>query len=428
MGGSANCGCGRRVSRRFLIAVVGSTPALGWTVSSGGAFSRNLQQGDLLSPNVLNRPSQGASPRSTAGSVAPSEMSRARAARSMGASTAAALNSLLAALRARDSTVHQLQEEIRNLQKKIADAERNKAAKLQEFRDGQFCSGCNQTRSEILAKGEQFPHPGQSVVRATPQQIAQKEAQLNAEIDKLKAALFEANRKRNEDERWLLECAGQIEFGTSLWRVASEYERRALRAAEATSEEHYRKRRDSLVDQIEKAARIVEAGVPADQYPSLISDLNLWRDLIEGLVQGRRDERAQSERQYRDAELNQLREVRGVTAAWTKVLPLKNMGVSNQVQGAMGLLEMSMGGVYGGVGLARPFRMGNYNPDNYGQTLPRVIAFVEEADAFPPRLARHDDLYLPGVLSMIDVAVASAQSKLSASSYCAGEPKPAACT
>lgn len=56
--------------------------------------------------------------------------------------------------------------------------------KMQEYRAGLFCSGCNKTQSEF-AKGEVFPHAGQTIVRPTEQEILSKERTLQSPIDAL---------------------------------------------------------------------------------------------------------------------------------------------------------------------------------------------------------------------------------------------------
>jgi hypothetical protein len=409
-----------------MIGAWGFCAAVGPLMGGRPSYSKNIQ-GDLLDPDVLERRAPIKGPNTGSAGNPAVELAKARAARSMGSDTAAALYSLLSALGGRDSTAHRLQEDIRSLQRRIAEAESDKAAKLKEFRDGQFCSGCTLTRSEILAKGEEFPHAGQSVVSATPQQIAAKDAELTAAIDKLRAALADITKKHFEEDRWLWECAQQIEFGVSLWRVAADFEKRAIRAADATRDEHYRDRRDSLLRQIEAAINAVEEGPPINQYPPLVADLELWRGLIQNIVEKRQREALESERQFRDAELNLLRELRGVTAAGAKLLPLKNLGVSTKVQGAMGDLSMSLSVIWGVGGLGRPFRMGNYDPSRSGESVPRVIAFVEDSEAFPPRLAEYDSFNLSGVLNQIDGAISIAKNNLQESSMCDGESNPSFC-
>ncbi|WP_304351305.1 hypothetical protein [Comamonas testosteroni] len=57
--------------------------------------------------------------------------------------------------------------------------------KLADYRAGLFCSGCGKTKTEILAKGEEFPHRGQSIVRLGEEELREKERDLQAPIDAL---------------------------------------------------------------------------------------------------------------------------------------------------------------------------------------------------------------------------------------------------
>lgn len=57
--------------------------------------------------------------------------------------------------------------------------------KLADYRAGLFCSGCGKTKTEILAKREEFPHRGQSIVRLGEKELREKERDLQASIDEL---------------------------------------------------------------------------------------------------------------------------------------------------------------------------------------------------------------------------------------------------
>jgi hypothetical protein len=78
---------------------------------------------------------------------------------------------------------------------------------LDEMRRGQFCSGCGQTRSEILAKGERFPHPGEREVPATPQQIRNAEQRFDSRLQalqqQLRATEAERGAKANDADSFL---------------------------------------------------------------------------------------------------------------------------------------------------------------------------------------------------------------------------------
>jgi hypothetical protein len=87
-------------------------------------------------------------------------------------------------------------DQVQNLDKKINDCntgirkitaekarlDAGKQQYMNEIRRGEYCSGCNQTRSQILAKGETFPHSGQHILQPTQDDIDAKEREYDARI------------------------------------------------------------------------------------------------------------------------------------------------------------------------------------------------------------------------------------------------------
>jgi hypothetical protein len=105
---------------------------------------------------------------------------------------------------------------IAEIRQKAAEKER----KLAEMREGQFCSGCGQTRSEILAKGEQFPHPFQRIIAATPEQLANAARQFDDEIKRLYSELQSLQR----DSADLNRQAAKIQYDESVARFRAQQE------------------------------------------------------------------------------------------------------------------------------------------------------------------------------------------------------------
>jgi hypothetical protein len=64
-----------------------------------------------------------------------------------------------------------------------------KTIQMADYRAGLFCSGCNQTKTQILAKNEPFPHAGQQIIKPTPEQIAAKDRELQGPIDRIEGEL-----------------------------------------------------------------------------------------------------------------------------------------------------------------------------------------------------------------------------------------------
>lgn len=107
-------------------------------------------------------------------------------------------------------------------EKAVAD----KNDKMAEYRAGLFCSGCGQTKSQILSKGEQFPHPGMTIIKPTAQQIADFEAKLNKIIEEYKANRDSAKAPLDDMKGKAQATFNQIKHGIELWRVASNFARK----------------------------------------------------------------------------------------------------------------------------------------------------------------------------------------------------------
>lgn len=141
--------------------------------------------------------------------------------RNMAESTLGAVESLAAeALRTLDK-VERLKREAAELRAKVADLERTRDERLPEIREGLFCSGCGHTRSEILARGESFPHPGQHVVRPTPEAFAAKVAELQRPIDQAREALRGREKDLAQARDLLEEILDQLQCGVRFWCTAA---------------------------------------------------------------------------------------------------------------------------------------------------------------------------------------------------------------
>ena len=86
------------------------------------------------------------------------------------------------------------------LKKEINDLLSEKESVIDEYRRGQFCTGCNVPRSQFKP-GDPFPHAGQSVRAATPDEIARKEKFYDDKINAKKAELALLESDENEFAR-----------------------------------------------------------------------------------------------------------------------------------------------------------------------------------------------------------------------------------
>jgi hypothetical protein len=82
---------------------------------------------------------------------------------------------LLRRLAAASDKAAKAEKELDRERKALADLAVERKAALEDLRNGAFCTGCGRTRSELLARGESFPHPGQQSRPATPEELAKAE-------------------------------------------------------------------------------------------------------------------------------------------------------------------------------------------------------------------------------------------------------------
>lgn len=109
------------------------------------------------------------------------------------------IRSLIDEAKRAEAVLTRLGPDVSNLEERIAQVQREMAGVLEEMRQGYFCSGCGQTRSAIEAKGETFPHAGQSIVKATPEQLKEAERGFEKRIADMRKTLTEfdsAKQKR----------------------------------------------------------------------------------------------------------------------------------------------------------------------------------------------------------------------------------------
>lgn len=105
----------------------------------------------------------------------------------------------------------QARNDYERLMRGLRDKEAERESTLKEYREGAFCSGCGKTRSEILAKGEHFPHAGQHEVPATEAQLRQKDAELSKPIQDLQSQLARQKTVLEAAERDYQERVKKVE-------------------------------------------------------------------------------------------------------------------------------------------------------------------------------------------------------------------------
>lgn len=189
------------------------------------------------------------------------------------------LDSLTSTAATASRTKDTVQAELAKLADEIAAFVARKERLLEEYRNGLFCSGCNKTKSEILAKGETFPHPGQSIIRPTPAQIAAKERELQEPIDRAQSA--EARGKKtfkDASDRQDLAFA-QIRAGVALWRTSISYWRgsvhRGMREHDGELKAAIREFHNALDAEMQQLARRKASDVEAR------AEAAVWQRLLD---------------------------------------------------------------------------------------------------------------------------------------------------
>lgn len=143
----------------------------------------------------------------------PAEISKARA---QWADTSEKIQAALLRMRDQAQAYLDLIKPIEGTKNRLLDLEYKKKRELDEYRRGEFCTGCGQTRSEIEAKGEHFPHPGQSIRPATPEELEQCRKKWDALIAQARKELDELQERQ---KRASSEAGNAFHEFETLWPV-----------------------------------------------------------------------------------------------------------------------------------------------------------------------------------------------------------------
>lgn len=388
------CSSSPRISRRLLLA---------------GGISLPLLQATPV-------PAFGMGQITGRGGGRPADWVGASYARTMSNDVTSALLSLVRAYGSIANQIGDLQKRQRELAEKLAAAVRDKAAKLAEYRDGQFCSGCQQTRSEILAKGEQFPHPGQRIIKPTEEQIARKERELQAGIDRLAEELKKAKAKLAELDPQLTEIKTQLFAGMGLWRTANVFERRLIRQEDTYDAEDYVTRRAGLsksLGRLQQAASTVQApnalGATAAELEATIEQLKQ--------VEANRTAELDRVSVALDNNLSVARDqvMQVDTAAKTQANTITAFGLD----GYLRILTVPMAPNIDprptvGEASGYNFRMGRYSREGWGEILPRVAEFIGRARNLQSTFARGAPVSANVEVSRAESTLARLKSRLAA--------------
>lgn len=436
--GRAHCIYARRakLTRRQLIASCAAVSSLPFAASFA---SRALAQNDLLDPSVLDRRAAPSAP--GAGGPSPGAANlpvSAIEARSMASQTESAFLGLLRSLVGHVNNHKRFKGDEEKLKARINQQRDKNERDLNEYRQGLFCSGCGRTRSDILSSGEQFPHRGETIVRPTAAQIAEKAASLQRLVDNLAQGLPGiADSIKKEDALWRL-VEEQLTYGSRLWVVAVDLERLILLRLDNRADKAHRAKRDEVLAQVAANLRIIEEQTSPSALQSVASDLEIWRERLREMEVRRALDKRDHGFKLRDQRIWANERARSVITDGSNILSALGMEVPGGALAAVHFFrsaEAAIGSQIAGQGaanepLGRRFLMGSYGPEKVGTTLGNVTRFCDVSQQFrnsPEGVLPSDTFQVEPALSKIDSAVARIGERMREFPECTRHPPAPSC-
>lgn len=358
-------------------------------VAIGGAIAVSMASGpawaqDLLDPSSLSG-ARVAAPNDLPMRLRPTDRINPSYARGMASSVTSAILSLVRAYGGTADQIGKLDARDKELTPKLDDAVKNKQLQLDEYRQGLFCSGCGRTKSDILSKGEQFPHANQTIIKPTPEQIAAKERQLQEIIDRIANELKDVRDKRAKLDPDINAIKEQLFEGMGLWRTAVGFNARLLRQEDLDDEDGYVRDRAGISKQLTAIPKVAAVAPRAAAVQQGIDDLRGWISTLDDVERRRSVERARYGESLTRGETAARQEVASVqTEANAVASRITAFGYSGYLAILTTLMSPrfdpnSIGEVGGYM-----FRMGRYDRATAGQILPNVAEFVGKAsNTFP---------------------------------------------
>ncbi|MBA4337371.1 MAG: hypothetical protein C0421_00820 [Hyphomonas sp.] len=299
--------------------------------------------------------------------------------------TAGAIDTLFGIVMSFGTSHARLEKEEDDLSKKLARARTDKELKLDEFRNGLFCSGCNQTKSEILAKGETFPHSGQSILRATTEQIAAKERELNDIISKLATTLESAVKKLADARERIDEACDQIISGCGLFSTSLFFWNSTVVNYERETSGAFIRDREAAFQAASDAVKQGDLAKTSKDVRAAIDQLTLWQDLIRDMDKAQTDRwRAvqQSLTQMSEQGRNKYKSLAAEENRITHALGVTE--VASKFASAATYIHQGAGQSFNGVTFGQAgkeglyFRMGDATPSRRGEILSSVRNFTDD--------------------------------------------------
>lgn len=173
-------------------------------------------------------------------------------------------------------------DKLRGLYATLSDLRRKRESELEEYRSGLFCSGCNKTRSQILALGENFPHSGQSIIRATPAQIEAKDKELQGPIESTEREIEALEKEPPKLQGRIDAGLEQIRWGGLLWVTAKTFAINALSYGSQDTLKLLDEKMREYADKVSQANSSVSNATAADDRQLAQAEMKVWERLEKG--------------------------------------------------------------------------------------------------------------------------------------------------
>ena len=361
----------QRLSRRSVLGGASGFLAAAW---SGNAAAQ-----DLLDPSLLLRRGAADVPTSPLSANSPGP----QYARGMAESIVGALVRLVNAFALTSNRLTDLTEREKRLGAEIDAKIKNKEADLEEYRQGLFCSGCGQTRSQILAKGEQFPHSGQTIIKATPDQIARRERELDEGIQRLRDQLRKVGDDKKPLDGDLTRIRKEIFEGGNLWYTAVTYEDALIKQRDVDAAHRYNAQREPITELFKRLSQLEPSIVDEAQRQTAAAELQKANTSLTAIE----ERRYTATRAYQLAMSGADGSARSDGDRFRSAL--SSAAATIKESGNRGYLEISQnlltknpllwangagrgtGGIF--------FHMGDYSEASTGGTLPSVSQLIQRA-------------------------------------------------
>jgi prefoldin subunit 5 len=342
----------------------------------GGAKKAAQPASDLLAPLPKSTVPVGASGGDVPVRVPRGNRPAPSYGRGMAASVVSSFDGFTNAVSRLHAKLKSLNEREKKVLAELALLKAQYAEKMEEYRQGLFCSGCGKTRSEILARGETFPHSGQSIVRPTPAEIAAKERMLQAPIDRLEKELKEIREAKQKTDDEIAEARRQSEAGLRLWRTALSFEVALYWADELDLRAAHAAERKQASNQLARLEADAKKPMDEDARAAMRRDHTMWDGVIRKLDSQRDNELRTFQSNMKNASASAFRE-RDRLDYYFRREGVKDVLlftlVSMAIQTPASSLDF-LGGHY---------RMGDFQPSNNGEILSSVRTFITKFAAMP---------------------------------------------